>query len=86
MTVVMLLALLAMAGSVAPAFRRCAAWALATLLLAAALLPGCGGGGQVGSGRSLSQPGTPVGAYTLTITASSREVSHSTTLRLSVQK
>ncbi len=86
MTVAMLLALLVMAGSVGQTFRRRTAWGLATLLLATVLLPGCGGGDQVGSGRSLSQPGTPVGAYTLTITAVSREVSHSTTLRLSVQK
>jgi len=82
---VMLLALLVTLGGVAAAARRRVAWGLATLLVAAVLWPGCGGGGQLSSDPRHPQPGTPAGTYILTITASSPNVIHSTSLTLTVQ-
>jgi hypothetical protein len=68
------------------AFSRRLACVLATLLLAVALLPACGFAPEGGGGADPSKPGTAVGTYTLTITAASRQVSHSATLNLSVKK
>jgi hypothetical protein len=82
---IMLLTLLVTLGGVAAASRRRVAWGLATLLVAALWLPGCGGGGQLSSAARSSQPGTPAGTYILTITASSPDVIHSTSLTLTVQ-
>ncbi|PYV27955.1 MAG: hypothetical protein DMG24_03300 [Acidobacteria bacterium] len=49
------------------------------LLLGALAMPACGGGGgSIGGGGSPSNPGTPAGTYTLTVSASS--TSGSTTL------
>jgi large repetitive protein len=82
---VMLLAILALAASITRNLRRRAAWGLAMLLLAALLLPGCGGGGQLSSGLGESRHGTPAGSYLLTLTATSPGVSHSMALTLTVQ-
>jgi hypothetical protein len=82
----LLAAPLTMVRSTASTFRRGTACVLATLLLALALLPACGFAPEGGGGTDPSKPGTPVGTYTLTITASSRQVSHSITIGLSVQK
>ncbi len=58
---------------------------LAALLLAAVALAACGGGGSGGGGGGAkSSPGTPSGSYTLTVKGSAGSVSHSTTLKLTV--
>jgi len=58
-------------------------YALATLVVGLLLfLPACGGGG--GSGGT-SDPGTPIGNYTITLTATSGTLSHTTSFMLSVQ-
>ena len=53
---------------------------LATALLAAMVMPACGGGG--GGGGSGANPGTPAGSYSLTVTGS--VASGSSTLTRSV--
>ncbi len=59
---------------------------LAVVLLTVAFWASCGGGGGSGSSSSLtSSPGTPAGTYTLTVTAASDSVAHSTTLTLNVK-
>jgi hypothetical protein len=80
----MLLVGLTLLFAMVAACRRRAAWGVATLLLSGLLLAGCGVGGQV-SGLGTSQPGTPVGSYALTFTATSPEASHSLALTLNVQ-
>jgi sugar lactone lactonase YvrE len=57
---------------------------LALLLLSGALLSGCGGGG---ASKATPPPptGTPAGTSTITVTATSNGVSHSTQLTLTVQ-
>jgi uncharacterized repeat protein (TIGR03803 family) len=55
--------------------------AAAGLLLAAALLVSCG----QGTARAPSNPGTPAGTYTLTVTGTSGTLSHSANLSLTVQ-
>ncbi len=64
------------------AARRLALLPLASLLLTVALWASCGGGG--GSGV-IHVPGTPAGTYTLTIAATSGNLSHSTAVTFAVQ-
>jgi hypothetical protein len=45
---------------------------------------GCGGSGGSGGGAT-TDPGTPAGSYTVTITGTSGSVSHTTTLNLTIQ-
>ncbi len=70
--------------------------ALFSLLILAFVitLPGCGGGsgggggggsGGGGGGGGQMDPGTPVGAYTVTVTVTSGSLTHSTTFQLTVQ-
>jgi hypothetical protein len=79
-----LLAFLALAGSMLALSKRRPAWSLAAVMLAATLLPGCGGG-QMNVGSSVTQPGTPTGSYALAVTASSAGVTHTMNLTLTVQ-
>jgi hypothetical protein len=81
-----LLALLVWISYYRMASSRRLACVLATLLLAVALLPACGFAPEGGGEGDPSKPGTPVGTYALTMTAASRQVSHSATLNLSVKK
>ena len=47
---------------------------------------GCGGGNSSGGGGSGStDPGTPLGSYTVTVTATSGSVTHTTSFQLVVQ-
>jgi len=61
-------------------------FALAALLLLAAALSACGSGMGTSSGPPTNpNSGTPAGAYTLTVTATSGSVSHMTNVTLNVQ-
>jgi hypothetical protein len=67
--------------------RRRTAWlGLAVMVLLVGLWASCGGGGGGGSsGGGNGSPGTAPGVYTLTVTATSGSLSHTTTLTLNVQ-
>ncbi|HEV2247091.1 MAG TPA: choice-of-anchor D domain-containing protein, partial [Terriglobia bacterium] len=60
---------------------------LAGAVLLAAIAVSCGGGGGGGGsgGGGVTNPGTPKGTYTLTVTGASGTLQHSTTLSLTVQ-
>jgi hypothetical protein len=57
---------------------------LVAVLLLAANISGCGGGGG-GSGNVIHNPGTPLGAYTITINGTSGSVSRTQNLTLTVK-
>ena len=59
--------------------------AIGSLLLLLLLLGGCGGGGSSTGGPPPPQPGTPAGAYQVTLTASSGTVSQQQVVTLTVQ-
>jgi hypothetical protein len=80
-----LLTLLALTGVAFTDSRRRVAWTFAVLTLSALLLSGCDAGGQANSGTHALTPGTPAGTYTLTVSATSPTMSHSTNLTLTVQ-
>jgi hypothetical protein len=62
-----------------------ALWVLALVLVSLSFLPSCGGGGGGnGGGGGGGATGTPPGNYTLTVTGSSGNLSHSTTVSLTV--
>jgi subtilase family serine protease len=46
---------------------------------------GCGGGGSSGGGGGNHDPGTPLGTYSVTVTATSGVLTHSTSFTLTVQ-
>ena len=73
----LLMALLALAFE-----RRRRVPLLAGAVLLAAIAVGCGGGG---GSVSTSSPGTPSGTYTLTVTGTSGNLTHQTTLTMTVQ-
>jgi hypothetical protein len=86
-----LLALVWLSGS-RPAMRRSARTAGAVLALT--MLVACGGGGGGGGSSSnpgsqppppSSNPGTPTGSYTLTVTETSGSISHVTQIPITVQ-
>lgn len=71
-----------------PASRRGRPWGVAVVALGWLCLVGCGGGGGGGvggGGSGPTHPGTPVGSYPLTITASSGSLQHTVTVTLQVQ-
>lgn len=68
----------------APGKRRHRNILLATILLASASLIGCGGGGN-NTPPPVTNPGTPVGASMVTVTATSGSLTHTTTFTLNVQ-
>ena len=49
------------------------------------VLPSCGGGGGGGGGGGNTDPGTPKGRYTITVTATSGSLTHSASFQLIVQ-
>jgi hypothetical protein len=57
---------------------------LAALLICAALFTSCGGGTNGGGGAPPPTGGTPAGSYTLTVTATSGNISHSTAVPFTV--
>lgn len=79
-----ILTLLSSALLCGPRRKRIPALAKATVVMTLAGLAACGGNGGSGS-SSHTTPGTPAGTYTTTITASSGNLSHSTTLTVVVQ-
>lgn len=52
----------------------------ALLICVVSVLVACGGGGG-----GFKNPGTPAGTYTVTVTGSSNQLQHSTTVTLNVQ-
>jgi len=60
---------------------RLASWALVLFLIGAVV--SCGGGG--GGDGAPQRPGTPAGSYSVTVTGTSNQLQHSTTVTLSVQ-
>ena len=56
---------------------------LGTVMLSVALWGGCGGGG--GAGNTVTNPGTPKGTYTVTVTGVSGNLQHQTTIPVTVQ-
>jgi hypothetical protein len=65
--------------------RRCSV--LLSLVVVALLVMGlgCGGGGGSSGGGSNHDPGTPLGTFTVTVTATSGTLTHSTSFMLTVQ-
>ena len=55
------------------------------LFVAALTMSSCGGGSSGGGGGSTTDPGTPVGNYPVTITATSGSLTHTATFQLVVQ-
>ena len=60
---------------------------LAGTVLLAAIVLSCGGGGgsSGGGGSTVTNPGTPKGTYTLTVTGTSGSLQHQTVVQLTVQ-
>jgi hypothetical protein len=59
--------------------------AIAIIAFAGVSVIGCGGGGSSSSSRTTTTLGTPAGTYTATITASSGNLNHNTTMTVVVQ-
>ena len=58
--------------------------ALPSIVLVAAVFGGCGGGGS-GGGGGTTDPGTPAGTYSVSVTASGGSISHTANVSVTVQ-
>jgi len=75
---------------VMPGVKRVAGWSRWFMLLFAFILIGgligCGGGGSSGGGGTTpTNPGTPSGTTTVTVTATSGSINQTTSLQMTVQ-
>ena len=81
----MLVAVFLLASGRRPRGQKHVAFCATTVVLLIGLAGCGGGGGSSGGGGGTHDPGTPVGNYIITVTASSGTLVHSTTLQLVVQ-
>jgi hypothetical protein len=78
---------LVLAGAMSGRRKRIGTAILLAIIAASLLLPcaGCGSGSHSVQQQPVTQPGTPSGTYTVTVTGSSNSTQHSMTVTLTVQ-